>query len=231
MTRRRSAGRRSVDDRRRRLRQPRARVVHRSRPPAHGRGARGAPSRDSWPRSPPTPASGCSWSARRRTERSSSVPNGTRFLDQDRVEGEDPTDAVRPAHDHEPQARGRDDPRAGPAAAQPVQPGPRRGRRVRGADRLARRPRRPADRAVHPPPGRVGARRGGPARGAGHLPQPAALAQLDRHRAREAEGGTRGRPATGGAGTGRAGRPSARVVAKVHYEADGPSRPIGSSPR
>ena len=83
-------------------------------------------------------------------------PKGVRYLDEDRVEGEDPTDAVRAAHDHEPQARGRDDPCAGPAAAQPVRPRDGRGRRVRGADRLARRPRRVPDRAVHPAPGGMG---------------------------------------------------------------------------
>ena len=100
--------------------------------------------------------------------------------------GRGPDRAVRAAHHHEPQARGRDDPRARPAAAQPVRPRARRGRRVRGADRLARRPRRPADRAVHPPPGRVDARRGGAARRPDHLPQHPALAVVDRHRARSA---------------------------------------------
>ena len=97
--------------------------------------------------------------------------------------GRGPGGPVRAEHRHEPQARGRDDPRAGPAAAQPVQPRSRRGRRVRGADRLARRPRRAPDGAVHPPSGRVGARRGGPARRAGHLPQHPALAGVDRDRA------------------------------------------------
>ena len=76
---------------------------------------------------------------------------GVRFLDQDRVEGVDPDHALRRAHDHEPQARGRDDARAGHPAAQPVRPGTRRGGRVRGTDRVARRPGRPADEAVHPP--------------------------------------------------------------------------------
>ena len=108
--------------------------------------------------------------------------------------GRGPDDLVRSAHDHEPQARGRDDPRAGPAPAQPVRPGARRGRRVRGADRLARRPRRPADGAVHPPPGRMDARRGGAARGAGHLPQHPALARLDRDRARQAAARRPSRP-------------------------------------
>ena len=31
-------------------------------------------------------------------------PNGTRYLDEDRVEGEDPTTLFGPAHGHEPQA-------------------------------------------------------------------------------------------------------------------------------
>ena len=111
-------------------------------------------------------------------------PRGTRFLDEDRVEGEDPTTAVRPAHGDEPQARGRDDPRAGPAAAQPVRSRARRGGGVRGAHRLARRPRGPADPAVHPPPGRMGARRGGAPRGTGDLPEHPALAGVDRDQAR-----------------------------------------------
>ena len=67
-------------------------------------------------------------------------------------------DPVRPAYGHEPQARGRDDPRAGPAAAQPVRPRARRGGGIRGAHRVAWRPRRTADGAVHPPPGGMGAR-------------------------------------------------------------------------
>ena len=98
-------------------------------------------------------------------------PKGTRFLDEDRVEGEDPTTLFGP---HTIMSLKREDAMVhapGPAAPQPVRPGARRGRRVRGADRVARGPRRTADRAVHPPSGRVDARRGGPARGAGHLPQ------------------------------------------------------------
>ena len=122
---------------------------------------------------------------RLRTERHALPRRGPR-------RGRGPDDAVRAAHDHEPQARGRDGARAGPAAAQPVRPEPRRGRRLRGADRLARRPRWAADRAVHPPPGRVDARRGGPARRTGHLSQHPALAERHRHRAWEAAGRRRG---------------------------------------
>ena len=124
-------------------------------------------------------------------------PKGVRYLDEDRVEGEDPTDDLRRAHDHEPQARGRDDPRAGPAAAQPVRPGDGRGRRVRGADRLARRPGRVPDAAVHPAPEGMGARRAGPARRAGDLPEHPALVGDDGDRARQAGGRGAGRGAGG----------------------------------
>ncbi len=78
--------------------------------------------------------------------------------------GRGPDDAVRRAHDHEPQARGRDDPRPRPAAPQRVRPGDGRGRRVRGADRVARRPGRVSDAAVHPASEGMGARRGRAAR-------------------------------------------------------------------
>ena len=78
--------------------------------------------------------------------------------------GRGPDDDLRRAHDHEPQARGRDDPRAGPAAAEPVRPGDGRGRRVRGADRLARRPGRFQTEPFILHPGGVGARRAGAAR-------------------------------------------------------------------
>ena len=102
-----------------------------------------------------------------------------------------PDHDLRPAHRHEPPARGRDDPRAGSPPAEHVRPGHGRGGGVRGADRVARWPRWPADPAVHPPPGRVDARRGGAAGRAGDLPQYPALARVDRHPARQ---GARGRP-------------------------------------
>ena len=108
-----------------------------------------------------------------------------------------PDDDLRRAHDHEPQARGRDGPRAGPAAAQPVRPGDGRGGGIRGADRVARRPRRVPDPAVHPAPEGVGARRARPARRAGHLSQHPALAAVDGDRARQAGRRSAGR------GTGR----------------------------
>ena len=82
-------------------------------------------------------------------------PNGHALPRRGPRRGRGPDDPVRAAHDHEPQARGRDGARARPAPAQPVRPGARRGRGVRGAHRLARRPRRAADRAVHPASGRV----------------------------------------------------------------------------
>ena len=187
--------RRSVDDRRRRLRQPGPCLVHRSRPSADCRGAGGAPSRprrgSGRPprgRDAPCPLQG-GRSGRVRSQRHALSRPGP-----GRRRG--PDDPVRPAYDHEPQARGRHDPRARPAAPQRVQPGARRGRRVRGADRLARRARRPADGAVHPPSGRVDARRGCPARRAGYLPQPPPLARLDRD------------PVGQAAGTGRGGAPT-----------------------
>ena len=90
--------------------------------------------------------------------------------------GRGPDPPVRRAHDHEPEARRRDDPCPRHPAAQPVQRGARRGRGVRGADRLAWRPGRPADLAVHPPSRRMEARRGRAARSAGDLSQHPALA-------------------------------------------------------
>ena len=62
----------AVDDRRRRLRQPRSGLVHRPRPPADGRGARGAPSGAGRGGRRPSRASGCCWSARRSSARSCS---------------------------------------------------------------------------------------------------------------------------------------------------------------
>ena len=90
------AARGRLDDRRRRLRQPRPGVVHRQRPPAHGRGARGAAPEAGLDRSPPTRVSRCCWSRARSSAPSCSGPKGVRYLDQDRVEGEDPTTLFGP---------------------------------------------------------------------------------------------------------------------------------------
>ena len=107
--------------------------------------------------------------------------DGLRYLDDDVVEGEDPTTLFGPHTVMSLKRVDAMDARAGPAAHQRVQPGARRGGRVRGAHRVARRARRAADAAVHPPSVRVDARRGGPARRAGHLPQHPPLAGVDRH--------------------------------------------------
>ena len=100
----------------------------------------------------------------RARRRSCSAATACATSTEDRVEGEDPTTLFGPHTIMSLQREDAMDARAGPAADQPVRPGARRGRRVRGADRLARRPRRSADRAVHPPSGRLEARRAGPAR-------------------------------------------------------------------
>ena len=81
----------AVDDRRRRLGQPRARLVHRPRPSADGRGARGAPSRTSSRRSPTTRASALLMVRSAEHGAVAFGPTGVRYLDEDRVEGEDPT--------------------------------------------------------------------------------------------------------------------------------------------
>ena len=184
------AARRRVDDRGRRLGQPRARVVHRPRPPPDGRGARGPASGagvDAGRASGRGRADGPLVGARRRGLRAEGRPLPRRGPGR----GRGPDRDLRRAHDHEPQARGRDDPRAGPAAAQPVRPGDGRGRGVRGADRLARRPGRVPDAAVHPAPEGVGARRARAARRAGDLPEHPALAGVDGDRARQAGGRAR----------------------------------------
>ena len=82
--------RRRIDDRGRRLGQPRAGLVHRQRSPPDCRGARGAP---------PGPGGGAGRPSRRGDAagplqgRGAIVigPSGARYLDEDRVEGEDPT--------------------------------------------------------------------------------------------------------------------------------------------
>ena len=116
-------------------------------------------------------------------------PNGTRFLDEDRVEGEDPTTLFGPhtimslkredAMVHAPDLLllSQYDPNLGEVAAFEELIGSHGGTR------------RPADRAVHPPSVRMDPRRGGPARGSDDLPEHPALAERDRHRAREAAGG------------------------------------------
>ena len=134
-------------------------------------------------------------------------PAGVHYLDEEPRRRGGPDDDLRTAHRHEPPARGRDDPCAGSPPAQHVRPGHGRGGGVRGADRVARWPRWPADPAVHPPPGRVDARRGGAAGRAGDLPQHPALARVDRHPARQ---GARGRPAVEAAAAEPSPRPDDR---------------------
>ena len=87
---RRAAAGRRVGDRGRRLGQPRPDLVHRERPPAHARGARGEASRAWSRRSPPTRAWRCCWSRPATAGRSSSGHNGVVNLDDGEVEGEDP---------------------------------------------------------------------------------------------------------------------------------------------
>ena len=113
-------------------------------------------------------------------------PKGTRFLDEDKVEGEDPTTLFGPhtimslkredAMVHAPDLLllSQYDPELGEVAAFEELIGSHGG--LGGS----------ADRAVHPPPDRVDARRGGAAGRAGDLPQHPALAVLDRDRAGEA---------------------------------------------
>ena len=85
-----AAGRRVVD-RRRRVGQPRAGLLHGPRPPPDGRGARGAPSEPGRAGSPRILASAMLMV--RSAEHGAVVfgPRGARYLDEDRVEGEDPT--------------------------------------------------------------------------------------------------------------------------------------------
>ena len=169
------------------------------------RGARGAPSRTSsrrWPRIP-----GVAMLLVRSSDRGAVVfgHDGVRYLDEDQVEGEDPTTPFGPhtvmslkredEMEHAPDLLliSQYDPELGEVAAFEELIGSHGG--LGG----------PQTRAVHPPPRPSGARRGGPARRAGDLPQPAALAGRDRDRAREAAGrgagGSRGQPG----GTRRAG--------------------------
>ena len=110
-------------------------------------------------------------------------PRGARYLDQDRVEGEDPTVLFGPHTDHEPQAGRRDAPRARPPADQSVRSRAWRSGRLRGIDRVARRPGRSSDRALHPVSKRMETRRAGATRCAGDLSQPAGLARVDQYRA------------------------------------------------
>ena len=108
-------------DRGRRLGQPRARLVHRARPPADGRGARGAPpgARRLGRRAPGRRAAAGPLEGVRRGRLR---PEGHALPRRGQGRGRGPDGAVRAAHDHEPQARGRDGPCARPAAAQPVRP-------------------------------------------------------------------------------------------------------------
>ena len=87
--------RRRVVDRGRRLRQPRTRLVHRQRSPPDRRGARGEASRPGRRRGGPP---GRRAAARPLAAFGAVVfgPNGTRYLDEDRVEGEDPTTLFGP---------------------------------------------------------------------------------------------------------------------------------------
>src|SRR6185436_6340861 len=73
----------------------------------------------------------------------------------------------------------------------------RRGRRLRGARRLARRPRRRAVPPLHPAPGRAAAAGGDADRGGGRAPRAARLARRARaHGLRAADGGAAGVSAT-----------------------------------
>ena len=113
------AGLRPVGHRRRGLRQPRARVVHRPRSATDGRGARGtAPGVGGLGRraSRRGPGDGSIEGARGRGLR----PEGHPVPRPGSRRRRGPDDALRTAHGHEPEARGRDDPRAGPAAAQSI---------------------------------------------------------------------------------------------------------------
>ena len=77
-------------------------------------------------------------------------PRGTRHLADGRVDGEDPLAAFSPnATRHLLRTDGFSNV-ADLMVGSLLRPGPRRGLRVRGADLVPRRPRRPADRAVHP---------------------------------------------------------------------------------
>ena len=185
------AARRRLDDRRRRLRQPRPGVVHRQRPPPHGRGARGAAPEAGRRPSPRTRASRCCWSRAQEFGAVVLGPKGVRYLDQDRVEGEDPTTLFGPhtimslkredAMEHAPDLLliSQYDAGLGEVAAFEELIGSHGG--LGG----------PADRAVHPASGRVEARRAGTARRARRLSQHPRLAGIDRDPARAPGGGDR----------------------------------------
>ena len=178
----------------RRLGQSRARLFHRQRPPPDARGDRDQVSR----------SRGFAGRAPRRVDGPGPVGVARRGRDRPtrgriprrrtgRRRGSDR--AVRAQHAAEPAARGRHGTRAGSAAHQPVRTGTRRSGRFRGADRVARWSRWVADTTVHPASRRMDARRGGPARGAGDLPEYPTLARLYRDPPRQA-GRDRGSAAT-----------------------------------
>ena len=100
-------------------------------------------------RDAPRTSAGCSC-APPSTAPSSSARTGTRYLSDDRVEGEDPLAHFSPTAAVAPAAHGRLPARRRHHGRQLLRPVARRGLRVRGADLLPRRPRRPADAAVHP---------------------------------------------------------------------------------
>ena len=87
--------------------------------------------------------------------RSRSAPRGAHYLADGRVEGEDPLAPFSPTAAAAPAAHRRLRPRRRHHGRQLLRPRARRGLRVRGADLLPRRPRRPADAAVHPAPRRA----------------------------------------------------------------------------
>ena len=139
--------------RRARVGQPRARLPDGGAPPADARGDRGAPPRAASPRCVRIPTSaGCS-SARPSTARSCSAPSGMHYLADGRVEGEDPLARVLAHRAAAPAAHRRLRARRRHHGRQLLRPRARRGLRVRGADLLPRRDRRPPDAPVHPAPG------------------------------------------------------------------------------
>ena len=77
---------------------------------------------------------------------------GTHYLDEGRVEGEDPLAPFSPNAPAAPPAHRRLPARRRHHGRQLLRPRARRGLRLRGADLLPRRHRRPADAPVHPPP-------------------------------------------------------------------------------
>ena len=139
--------------RRARLGQPRSRLPHGRAAAADARGdRRAAPaadpgaSRASARRLDPRPLERARRArARRGRHRTTSPRAGSRATTRSRLL------AQRAAS---PAAHGRLPARRRPHGRQLLRPRPRRGLRVRGADLVPRRARRPADAAVHPPPGR-----------------------------------------------------------------------------